>query len=113
VFLIVAFVLLFVLPTPWNVVGFAVSLVGFLGELSLWYRTVRHRRVEVGAETLIGQTATVVSACRPDGQVRLLREIWKAHCEDGADPGEEVVVVARKRLTLVVERAGSSPGTTT
>lgn len=103
-FLIVAFVLLFVLPSPWNLVGFAVSIVAFLGELSLWYRTVRHRKVEVGAETMIGQKATVVSACRPNGQVRLLGEIWKAHCQDGADPGESVVVVARKRLTLVVER---------
>jgi membrane protein implicated in regulation of membrane protease activity len=106
VFLIVAFVLLFVLPTPWNVVGFAASLVVFLGELSLWHRTVRHRRVEVGAETMIGQTAAVVSPCRPDGQVRLLGEIWEAHCEDWADAGEEVVVVARNRLKLVVERAG-------
>jgi membrane protein implicated in regulation of membrane protease activity len=113
VFLIAAFVLLFVLPTPWNVVGFAASLVVFLGELSLWYRTVRHHRVEVGAETLIGQTATVVSACHPNGQVRLLREIWKAHCEEGADPGEEVVVVARSRLMLVVERARSTAGTST
>jgi membrane protein implicated in regulation of membrane protease activity len=126
VFLIVALVLLFVLPSPWKVVGFAVSLVLFLGELLLWYRllaraadsvekadrSLRRRRLEVDAETLIGQTAIVVSACRPDGRVKLLEEVWEARCADGADPGDEVVVAASERLKLVVERARStsSPG---
>jgi membrane protein implicated in regulation of membrane protease activity len=109
VFLIVAVVLLLVLPWPWSLVGFVVSLVLFFGELLFWHRRVRGRRKEVGAQTLIGKAAAVVSTCRPDGQVRLSGEIWTARCDGGADPGETVTVVGRDGLTLVVER---TPGTT-
>lgn len=103
-FLIVAFVLLLVLPWPWSLVGFVISLVLFFGELGFWHRRVRGRRKEVGAETLIGKAAEVVTSCRPDGQVRLSGEIWAARCERGADAGETVTVVGRDGLTLVVER---------
>jgi len=103
VLLIVAFVLLIFLPSPWRFVGFGVALLLFLGELGFWNRTVRHRRSAVGAETLIGREAVVSSACRPYGQVRLNGEIWAAHCEAGADEGDPVRVVGRRRLTLDVE----------
>jgi membrane protein implicated in regulation of membrane protease activity len=105
VFLIVAFVLLLVLPWPWSLVGFVTGLVLFFGELFFWSRRVRGRRKEVGAQTLIGKRATVVSSCRPDGQVRLSGEIWAARCDGGADAGETVEVVGRDGLTLVVERS--------
>jgi membrane-bound serine protease (ClpP class) len=105
VFLIVALVLVFVLPSPWNLIAFAVSLALFVGEVLFWNRTVRDKRVSTGAETLIGVSATVVRACRPDGQVRISGETWDARCEEGADPGEPVVVVGRDGLVLVVERA--------
>ena len=108
--LIVGIVLLFLVPTPWNLLAFAVCLVLFLGELFLWNRTVRHRSVRAGAETLIGQRATVIDACRPNGQVRLRGEIWEARCAEGADPGDEVVVADRDGLELLVERVGSDRG---
>lgn len=103
-FFLLAIVLLLVLHHPWNIVGFAVCLVLFLGEGYLWNRTVRGRRATVGAQTLIGKEGRVVSPCRPKGQVRLNGEIWEARCTAGADPGERVRVVGRDRLTLVVER---------
>jgi membrane protein implicated in regulation of membrane protease activity len=58
----------------------------------------------VGAEALLGRTATVTGACRPLGYVRLDGELWQAHCEEGADRGDEVRVVDFDRLRLVVER---------
>ena len=103
-FLGLALVLLLVLPSPWNSVGFVIGLVLFAGEVVFWNRTVRQRRAQTGADTLIGQIATVITACRPDGQVRLLGEIWEAHCEEGADPGDSVMVAAHDELKLVVER---------
>ena len=103
-FLLVAFVLLVVLPSPWDLVGFALGLVLFGCELTYWHRRVRGRRAVVGAHTLIGESGTVVSACRPTGQVRVSGEIWAASCEPGADPGDTVVVVGRHDLTLIVER---------
>jgi membrane-bound serine protease (ClpP class) len=104
VFFIVAIALLFVLPSPWNIIGSAVSLVVFFGEVGFWNQRVKGRRVRAGAETLVGATATVTSACRPDGQVRVAGEIWEARCADGADPGDTVTVVSREDLLLVVSK---------
>lgn len=101
-FLVLAIVLLLVLPSPWGLVGFLVGLALFAGEITFWYRRTRGRRVAVGVETLIGATGTVVTPCRPDGQVRLRGELWDARCAEGADRGEEVVVTAQERLRLVV-----------
>ncbi len=104
-FLVAGIVLVFLLPSPWNVVALLVCIPLFLGELGLWHRTVRGHRKQVGAETLIGLTATVVTACQPSGQVRLRGETWDARCTQGADTGDEVVVRALDGLTLVVERS--------
>ena len=102
-FLLLALVLLIVLPSPWGFVGFGIGLVCFGGEVVYWQRRVRGRRAVVGAHTLIGEVGTVVSPCRPHGQVRVSGEIWAAHCELGADRDETVTVVDRRKLTLVVE----------
>ena len=103
-FLILAFVLLFLLPSPWNFVGLAISLALFFPELFAWNRTVRGRNHVVGAQTLIGSEATVLEPCRPKGQVRVQGEIWEARCEGGADRGESVRIVGRDGLVLLVER---------
>jgi membrane protein implicated in regulation of membrane protease activity len=104
-FLLVGLVLVLLLPSPWNVVALLACLTLFFGELAFWNRTVRGHRKRVGAETLIGRGATVVTACQPSGQVRLGGETWHARCDQGAAPGDAVVVRARDGLTLIVERA--------
>lgn len=109
-FLVVAFVLLLVLPSPWNVIGFVAGLLLFVPEVGFWNRRVRHKPVESGAETLIGAKAVVVSPLRPTGQVRIDGEIWEARCEAGAGTGERVRVTGRKRLTLVVEPVAQPQG---
>ena len=57
----------------------------------------------MGAETLIGASAEVVTECRPLGQVRVQGELWRARCELGASPGETVRIAGRDSLTLLVE----------
>ena len=100
--LALALILLFVLPDPWNLLAAAVCGLLFLIELYGWNRTVRHRRKVVGAQTLVGQTAEVREACRPVGQVFVAGELWRAHCEQGADAGTSVKVSAVHGLTLEV-----------
>jgi membrane-bound ClpP family serine protease len=109
-FLLLALVLLFVLPSPWGFVGFGIGLVCFAGEVSFWQRRVRGRRAVVGAQTLIGQVGTVVTPCRPTGQVRISGEIWAARSEVGVDRGDTVTVVGRNELTLIVEPAAGNDG---
>lgn len=104
-FLLLGLVLVFLLPSPWNVVALLACIALFLGELAFWNRKVRGHRKRVGAENLIGQAGTVITGCHPYGQVRLGGEIWGARCEQGAEPGDEVVVRAQDGLTLIVERA--------
>ena len=103
--IILAFILLFLLPSPWNWVGFLVAIPLWFIELLAWNRTVRHKRKVVGAQTLIGRNATVTEPCRPTGQVRLDGEIWEARCDAGASQGDRVRVIGRDGLTLVVEAA--------
>jgi membrane protein implicated in regulation of membrane protease activity len=103
VLIILAFVLLLLLPSPWNLIGFIIAFVLGLCELFLWQRTVRNRPRAVDAANLIGREAVVVTACKPEGQVRLDGEIWSARSEPGASEGEVVRVVGRRRLRLLVE----------
>ena len=101
--IILAVVLLLVLDGPWNIVAFVVVTLLWFVELYGWSRTVKKQRRAVGAETLIGETAVVTEPCRPLGQVRLRGEIWEARCQAGAGEGDEVRVIGRDKLTLVVE----------
>jgi membrane-bound serine protease (ClpP class) len=94
---------LFVVPAPWGLVLVAASAVVEVAETYFWIRFSRRRRIQAGAETLIGALAVVASVCRPAGQVRVQGELWRARCEAGADPGETVRIVGREGLTLLVE----------
>jgi membrane protein implicated in regulation of membrane protease activity len=94
---------LFVLPRPWGLVAVIAAAFVELGETWFWVRFSQRRRIQAGAETLIGARAEVVSPCRPTGQVRLAGELWQARCEAGAEPGETVRVTGREGLTLLVE----------
>jgi len=94
----------FVLPDAWDVPVVALGAIVEITETVIGVRWSRRGAVKVGPELLIGQTASVVVACRPAGRVNLRGEQWLARCEQGADVGERVRVRARDGLTLVVER---------
>jgi membrane-bound serine protease (ClpP class) len=94
---------LFVIEGPLGLVLVGLAAIVEIGETFFWIRLSRRRRIRAGAETLIGARAQVVSPCRPLGQVRVVGELWRAHCDAGAEPGETVRVVGREGLTLLVE----------
>lgn len=94
------------LDSPWDVIAVAAAAIFELAEAGffIWYS--KRRKIATGAEALPGSRGVVTVACRPEGQVRVLGEIWRARCEDGADPGDEVVVERLDpELVLVVRRA--------
>jgi membrane-bound serine protease (ClpP class) len=95
----------FIVPEAWRLPVILVAGVVEIAETGFWLWYTRRRRVQMGPETLVGSTGTVVTACAPQGQVRVQGELWRARCADGAAVGEEVRVVALDGLTLLVERA--------
>jgi membrane protein implicated in regulation of membrane protease activity len=102
--LVVALLLaLYVLDDPWGVIVVVGAIFVEVGEVFFWFWYTRRRRVQVGAETLIGLEAVVVTPCRPLGQVRVSGELWAARCDVGAAAGAHVVIRSLAGLTLVVE----------
>jgi membrane protein implicated in regulation of membrane protease activity len=107
-FVFALFFAAFVLPDPWRipVIGFGAALEVAETAISFWLTS--RARVRVGPETLVGSIGRVVEACRPNGEVRVNGEPWRARCATHADEGDRVRVVGRHGLTLVVERAEAS-----
>ena len=93
----------FVLPEPWGLVAVVAAAVVEVAETLFWLWYSKRRRVQVGAETLVGSVGRVVTPCRPLGQIRVQGELWRARCAAGADAGDEVLVLALDGLTLLVE----------
>jgi membrane protein implicated in regulation of membrane protease activity len=99
---------IFLLPSPWSYVAVIAAAVVEVVEVKifLWYS--RRRGATTGAEALVGEEGRVVQACRPVGQIRVVGELWRARCEDGADPGDSVVVDELwPDLTLLVHRVSA------
>jgi membrane protein implicated in regulation of membrane protease activity len=98
-------VVLGVVPVqPWGVLLIGGAAVVEVAESMFWIWLSKRRKAAVGAEALIGRAAEVVRPCHPLGLVRLEGELWQARCEEGADRGEQVWVVALDGLTLRVEK---------
>jgi membrane-bound serine protease (ClpP class) len=104
-FFLLAIVLILVLPSPWNIIGAAVSVGLFVLEAGYWQRRVRGQKVETGVQTMIGATGEVTEQLAPTGMVRVLGELWQAHSSDDLAPGARVRVVAVDGLMLEVEAA--------
>ncbi len=101
---------IFWLPTGWGIVVVAVATVVEFAEVGFWFWFSRRRGAVTGAEALPGSRGIVVAACRPEGQVRVDGELWRALCEEGADPGDEIVVERLETgLLLVVTKAAKAP----
>jgi membrane protein implicated in regulation of membrane protease activity len=97
---------IFLLPSPWDYLVVIAAAVVEAGEVAFFIRYSRRRRATTGAEALPGTIGTVVEPCHPLGQIRVLGELWSARCDEGADPGDKVVVDSLDPdLTLIVHRA--------
>jgi membrane-bound serine protease (ClpP class) len=79
-------------PTTWGILAVIGAALLELAEIGLYVWYSKRRRVTTGAEGLAGSVGVAVTACRPEGQVRVDGELWNAVCAQGAEPGDRVVV---------------------
>lgn len=101
---IVALVLaFFFLSSPWNVVVVVVAATVDIVETFVFLWWSQRRRSAVGVETLVGESAVVVTRVAPTGQVRLRGELWDARSPVVVERGDEVVVRSVDGLVLDVE----------
>lgn len=98
------------LPWPWSVVAVIGAALVDLAETGafFWWSRRRRRmtRPAVGLDDLIGRSAVVVTPLRPEGQVRVYGELWRARGAPRAVPGERVVVRGVNGMVLEVDRSG-------
>jgi membrane-bound serine protease (ClpP class) len=80
----------------------AVALIE-LAEIGVWLRW-RKVKATTGQEGIVGMVGKALSECRPEGQVQVKGQIWKAVCPEGADEGDGVVVESIHGLRLTVAR---------
>jgi membrane protein implicated in regulation of membrane protease activity len=106
-FFLLAIAIVIFVPDPWNWIGFFVAIVLGCFEVLFWQRRVRGKQRVVGAQTLIGRQAVVVTPCEPVGRVQIDAETWSAVCETGAGEGTLVQVIGRRGLQLVVSPVGA------
>jgi membrane protein implicated in regulation of membrane protease activity len=102
---------LFVLPSPWNVIGVVVAACVEVLEIAFWRRFLGRYPVRTGSEGMVGEKGEVLEPCSPQGTVRVRGEIWKAHCEVPLAAGDAVKVTGVEGLTLRVEPAAGQAST--
>src|SRR2546425_5241795 len=98
---------LFVVPAPWGQLLVGGALLWEVTEKLFLLRYSKRMPPAIGQEALIGLPVTAVSACLPEGWVKLRGERWKARCSEGAGVGDSLVVEAVEQITLIVAQ---SPG---
>ena len=66
---------------------------------------VRHRKKLTGPEAMIGKIGIAISDLKPDGEVRVQGEIWRAQSISGdVEKGEQVNIKALNGLIVTVEK---------
>lgn len=104
-FTIALLLAIFVLPSPWGLVAVVVGGALDIAETGAFLWWSKRRRASVGVEALVGKAGVASTDLWPEGQVKIVGEIWKARCEGGCDAGTTVVVREVDGLTLVVDPA--------
>ncbi len=84
--------------------GVALGVATVMTFVVLRVAKIRRMRAKVGGEAIIGEKGEVIDFRNGRGFVRVRGEIWRCRSDDELKRGEEVVVVGREGLTLIVKR---------
>ena len=76
----------------------------FIFALSMALKTHK-KQVTTGQEGLISKTGIAQTKISPEGQIKILGEIWNADSKNSIKKGEKVRVISVNDLTVTVEKA--------
>ncbi len=83
----------------------AITIAGMLAFVINRVMAAHRRQAATGREELVGKTAVVKTALKPEGSVFHEGEIWTAELDTGqAEPGEEVIITKSEGLKLYVTK---------
>jgi membrane-bound serine protease (ClpP class) len=107
--LIVALVLSTIfLEWPWRLLAIVPAALLEGAEIYLWLRLRRVPSI-TGVEALLDAEGEALTGCRPEGQVRVKGQVWKATCPGHVAAGDRVIVTAVHGLTLEVAPWSAAP----
>ena len=87
------------------IVVVAVTIAGMLAFVINRILAAHRRQAATGKEELVGKTAVVKTALKPEGTIFHEGEIWTAELDTGqAEPGEEVIITKSEGLKLYVTK---------
>ncbi len=87
------------------IVVVAVTIAGMLAFVINRILAAHRRQAATGKEDLVGKTAVVKTALKPEGTIFHEGEIWTAELDTGqAEPGEEVTITKSEGLKLYVTK---------
>ena len=90
---------------PWLIAVVTIAISAFIAFVINRVIKAHRRQASAGREELIGKTAIVKAALKPEGTVFVEGEYWAAVSEAGpASPGEEVIITKVDGLKLWVTK---------
>jgi len=92
--------------SPWVAVSLSVAFGGITWFLVRLAVKARNRKARLGAEAMVGATATAMEALAPQGHVLVEGEIWQAVADAPVAAGTALRVVGHEHLLLRVEPEG-------
>jgi len=89
--------------SPWFIAVVVICVIAFIALAVDRGIRVHRRQASAGREELLGKSAIVIDALKPEGTVLFKGERWAAVLEEGrVKPGEEVIITRVENLKLYV-----------
>jgi membrane-bound serine protease (ClpP class) len=93
--------------SPWVAIAVSAGFTGITVFLVRLAVRARRRKVRLGADALVGSTASAMEPLTPEGHVLVEGEIWRAIATAPVAAGAKLLVVGHEQYLLQVEPAGS------
>ncbi len=91
--------------SPWVAIAVSAGFGGITVFLVRLAVRARRRKALLGADALVGSSASAMEALNPEGHVLVEGEIWRAVASEPVGPGTKLRVVAHEEYLLRVEPA--------